>query len=68
MFSLLHVFGCWNILFIKCKHLLIFAKKLQIIVLHETVMQLTTNVKYLGLIQDKGLTRKAQQQSVMNKA
>jgi len=53
MSSLFYVFGCWNIFFIKCKHLLIFAKKLQIIVLHKTVMQLTSKVKYLGLIVDK---------------
>jgi len=31
-------------------------------------MQLTMKVKYLGLIVDEGLTWKAQQQSVMNKA
>jgi len=54
--------------FIKCKHLLIFAKKVQIIVLHRTALQLTTKVKYIGLFLGKELTRKAQEQSVMNKA
>ena len=52
----------------KCKHLLIFAKKVQIIVLHKTALQLTTKFVYLGLILDKGLTRKAQQLSMTNKA
>ena len=46
----------------------IFAKTVQIIVLHKIAMQLTMKVKYLGIILDKGLTRKAQQQNVMNKA
>jgi hypothetical protein len=31
-------------------------------------LQLTTEVKYLGLILDKGLTWKAQLKNVMNKA
>jgi hypothetical protein len=46
--------------------LLIFAKKVQII-LHKTDLQLTTKIKYAGLFLGKGLTRKVQQQSVMNK-
>jgi hypothetical protein len=47
---------------------LIFPKEVQITVLHKIAMQMTMKVKYLGLILDKGLTWKAQQQSVMNKA
>jgi hypothetical protein len=32
------------------------------------ILQLTTKVKYLGIILDKGLTRKAQLKDMMNKA